>query len=133
MYELIDTYSKGKNQYDDLKEALSTLRTCLTFNDYKIIIFNEDRRCGYLLDFAQSQTQHFHYGQPEGVIFKRAEGSSFLNLLLDEKKIVIYRFEEDGESRYKPLSPSASIELYLPLFTAGNRDLIGCLYLAQDP
>lgn len=132
MYELIDTYSKGKNQYDDLKEALSTLRTCLPFDDYKIIIFNEDRRCGYLLDFAQSQTQHFHYGQPEGVIFKRAEGSSFLNLLLDEKKIVIYRFEEDGESRYKPLSPSASMELYLPLFTAGNRDLIGCLYLAQE-
>jgi hypothetical protein len=131
MYETFEFFVRENNLNNRLRDISSDLCKYLDFQSWKIIMFNKDKLYGWILCSSENDSNCLNQ---EKIFFDKSTQDSYLNLILECKKVIYYKHDKDNSSEYSPLSPDANVELYFPLFSAGNfrKDVIGCLYLSKE-
>lgn len=133
MYKLIEAHSLEKDfSYDLLKESFDLCKH-LNFDNWKIIMFTKDKLHGFV-QYSSDNSSSELYNSEKSICFERLKDHSYLNLVLDERKIVLNINKDNSSSIYNPLSKDALSELYFPLFStvASKREVCGCFYLSRN-
>ena len=133
MYKAIEVKTMGEKElYSHLKGTIAALCNCLGLDDWKLILFNIDRLYGYKL--CSAKEPDCPGADYKKIFFDRKRQNSYLNVMLDEEKAIIYdKLVNDNSSGYVPISKESLLEVYYPLFSVNRfeKEIIGCLYFAK--
>lgn len=128
MFDFI-TVPSAKDTDAGLAEVLRRLRDHYGFDIVKAMHFTQDKnhpyvRIGCKKNRGEDRFEYNYMFNFSG--FSR----SFLRLMRDEKKAVVYRESEpNDEPKYHVLTKSAKTEVYYPMYDLASDQVIGCIYL----
>lgn len=122
MFNFMSARNNAGHLINELTSAAFSLCDYLTFDNWKIIIFDENKMFGFILCSSYGDKLDGYAGFTEKIYLDKSEENSPLNDLLDGKKLI---FSESSE----PLAA----DLYLPLMTSipNKIKIIGCLHMSK--
>lgn len=133
MFELVEAYNLENSIDSEIKMTASNLGKYLNFDTWKIIMFTKDKSQALIRYSSGDNINESHDSQSK-ICFDESKQDSYLNLILEEKKIVLHRCDDDKISKYRPVSKDALVELYFPLFLTNDtkKEIFGCLYFSKN-